>query len=141
MTASMGKSNSPPLSLRGTRPAAGAVLAAVGHEFGKGDAHEMAVTVENQDPIARNDFALQHLGRREHVRLGRVGTENRAVVGPSAVHVADCASKGAAIQITRCMALDHASDVTGTNLPVDGGNDATGGAYPRATSATPNDDG
>jgi meso-butanediol dehydrogenase / (S,S)-butanediol dehydrogenase / diacetyl reductase len=109
-------------------------------------------------------------------------------------HVAYCASKGAVIQITRCMALDHAADnirvnsvcpgeihtrmvddilarrggdeaenlralaagipmrrlaapvevarcvhflasdqasyVTGTNLSVDGGNDATGGAYP-----------
>jgi meso-butanediol dehydrogenase/(S,S)-butanediol dehydrogenase/diacetyl reductase len=109
-------------------------------------------------------------------------------------HVAYCASKGAVIQITRCMALDHARDkirvnsvcpgeihtrmvdeilarkggdmtanlrelaagiplrrlaspievarcvrflasddasyVTGVNLPVDGGNDATGGAYP-----------
>jgi meso-butanediol dehydrogenase/(S,S)-butanediol dehydrogenase/diacetyl reductase len=109
-------------------------------------------------------------------------------------HVAYCASKGAVIQITRCMALDHARDnirvnsvcpgeihtrmvddilakrggeladnlrelaagiplrrlahptevarcvhflasdlasyVTGTNLSVDGGNDATAGAYP-----------
>ena len=109
-------------------------------------------------------------------------------------HVAYCASKGAVVQITRCMALDHARDnirvnsvcpgeihtrmvddilarkggdpaenlrtlaagiplrrlaspvevarcvrflasddasyVTGVNLPVDGGNDATGGAYP-----------
>jgi meso-butanediol dehydrogenase / (S,S)-butanediol dehydrogenase / diacetyl reductase len=109
-------------------------------------------------------------------------------------HVAYCASKGAVIQITRCMALDHARDhirvnsvcpgeihtrmvdeilagkggdpaqrlgelaagipmrrlaspaevaecvrflasehasyVTGANLPVDGGNDATGGPYP-----------
>jgi len=109
-------------------------------------------------------------------------------------HVAYCASKGAVVQITRCMALDHAADgirvnsvcpgethtqmmddilkqkggdfeeslrdlamgipmgriaspaevarcvlflasedasyVTGVNLPVDGGNDATGGVYP-----------
>jgi NAD(P)-dependent dehydrogenase (short-subunit alcohol dehydrogenase family) len=109
-------------------------------------------------------------------------------------HVAYCASKGAVVQITRCMALDHAADhirvnsvcpgeihtrmvdeilatrggdpaeslralasgipmrrlakpievarcvrflaseeasyVTGTNLSVDGGNDATGGPYP-----------
>jgi meso-butanediol dehydrogenase/(S,S)-butanediol dehydrogenase/diacetyl reductase len=109
-------------------------------------------------------------------------------------HVAYCASKGAVIQITRCLALDHAkhgirvnsvcpgeihtkmvddilaaqggdsaqnllqlaagipmrrlaspaevakvirflasneaSYVTGTNIPVDGGNDATGGPYP-----------
>jgi meso-butanediol dehydrogenase / (S,S)-butanediol dehydrogenase / diacetyl reductase len=109
-------------------------------------------------------------------------------------HVAYCASKGAVIQITRCLALDHAHDnirvnsvcpgeihtqmvdeilakkggdlaqnlrelaagiplrrlaapvevarcvhflaseaasyVTGANLPVDGGNDATGGPYP-----------
>jgi NAD(P)-dependent dehydrogenase (short-subunit alcohol dehydrogenase family) len=109
-------------------------------------------------------------------------------------HVAYCASKGAVVQITRCLALDHARDrirvnsvcpgeihtrmvddilaaqggdpgeqlqrlaagipmrrlaspsevgrvirflvsaeasyVTGVNLPVDGGNDATGGAYP-----------
>jgi NAD(P)-dependent dehydrogenase (short-subunit alcohol dehydrogenase family) len=109
-------------------------------------------------------------------------------------HVAYCASKGAVVQITRCMALDHARDrirvnavcpgeihtqmvddilarrggdpaenlkslaagipmrrladpdevarcveflasdlasyVTGVNLPVDGGNDATGGPYP-----------
>ena len=109
-------------------------------------------------------------------------------------HVAYCASKGAVLQITRCMALDHARDnirvnsvcpgeihtqmvddilsqkggdlqrnlqelaagipmrrlaspaevawcvhflasdrasyVTGANLPVDGGNDATGGPYP-----------
>ena len=109
-------------------------------------------------------------------------------------HVAYCASKGAVVQITRCMALDHARDnirvnsvcpgeihtqmvddilakkggdlqrnlqelaagiplrrlaspsevawcvqflasdrasyVTGANLPVDGGNDATGGQYP-----------
>jgi len=109
-------------------------------------------------------------------------------------HVAYCASKGAVVQITRCMALDHARDnirvnsvcpgeihtrmvdeilaskggdptanlrdlaagiplrrlasplevarcvrflasddasyVTGVNLPVDGGNDATAGAYP-----------
>jgi NAD(P)-dependent dehydrogenase (short-subunit alcohol dehydrogenase family) len=109
-------------------------------------------------------------------------------------HVAYCASKGAVLQITRCLALDHATDnirvnsvcpgeihtqmvddilaakggdatanlkalasgipmrrlanpkevgqvirflaseeasyVTGVNLPVDGGNDATGGPYP-----------
>jgi len=109
-------------------------------------------------------------------------------------HLAYCASKGAVVQITRCMALDHARDnirvnsvcpgeihtrmvddilsrkggdlqrnlqelaagiplrrlaspsevawcvqflasdrasyVTGANLPVDGGNDATGGQYP-----------
>jgi len=109
-------------------------------------------------------------------------------------HLAYCASKGAVVQITRCMALDHARDnirvnsvcpgeihtqmvddilsqkggdlqrnlqelaagipmrrlaspaevawcvhflasdrasyVTGANLPVDGGNDATGGPYP-----------
>jgi meso-butanediol dehydrogenase/(S,S)-butanediol dehydrogenase/diacetyl reductase len=89
-------------------------------------------------------------------------------------HVAYCASKGAVLQITRCMALDHARDnirvnavspgeihtrmvddilrrlaqpvevarcvcflasdlasyVTGSNLAVDGGNDATAGPYP-----------
>jgi NAD(P)-dependent dehydrogenase (short-subunit alcohol dehydrogenase family) len=72
-------------------------------------------------------------------------------------HVAYCASKGAVIQITRCMALDHARDnirvnsvcpgeihtrmvdailadlasyVTGASLSVDGGNDATAGPYP-----------
>ena len=152
------------------------------------------------DTLAVNVNALFYLSRAavKHMR----GAGGGAIVNVAsewglngeANHVAYCASKGAVIQITRCMALDHARDnirvnsvcpgeihtrmvddivakrggdladnlrqlaagipmrrlakpievarcvhflasdlasyVTGTNLSVDGGNDATAGPYP-----------
>jgi meso-butanediol dehydrogenase/(S,S)-butanediol dehydrogenase/diacetyl reductase len=152
------------------------------------------------DTLAVNVNALFYLSRAavRHMRaVGRGAIVNVASewgLNGEPGHVAYCASKGAVIQITRCMALDHAQDgirvnsvcpgeihtrmvdgiltkkggdpatnlkalaagipmrrlaspaevawcvhflasdrasyVTGTNLPVDGGNDATAGPYP-----------
>jgi meso-butanediol dehydrogenase / (S,S)-butanediol dehydrogenase / diacetyl reductase len=153
------------------------------------------------DTMAVNVNALFYLSRAA-VRHMKVAGNKGAIVNVAsewglngeANHVAYCASKGAVIQITRCMALDHARDnirvnsvcpgeihtrmvddilakrggdlagnlrdlaagiplrrlahpievarcvhflasdlasyVTGTNLSVDGGNDATAGPYP-----------
>lgn len=136
--------------------------------------------------------AVRHMRTVGHGSIVNVASEWGLNGEPR--HVAYCASKGAVIQITRCMALDHAqqgirvnsvcpgeihtrmvdeilarkggdcaanlkalasgipmrrlaspeevawcvhflasdraSYVTGTNLPVDGGNDATAGPYP-----------
>jgi NAD(P)-dependent dehydrogenase (short-subunit alcohol dehydrogenase family) len=152
------------------------------------------------DTMAVNVNALFYLSRAAVKHMSRSG--GGAIVNVAsewglngeANHVAYCASKGAVIQITRCMALDHARDdirvnsvcpgeihtgmvdkilaqrggdpahnlrelaagipmrrlaqpmevarcvqflasehasyVTGTHLSVDGGNDATAGAYP-----------
>jgi meso-butanediol dehydrogenase / (S,S)-butanediol dehydrogenase / diacetyl reductase len=152
------------------------------------------------DTMAVNVNALFYLSRaavRHMKTAGRGAIVNVASewgLNGEANHVAYCASKGAVIQITRCMALDHARDnirinsvcpgeihtrmvddilarqggdpahnlrqlaagipmrrlahpaevarcvqflasdlasyVTGTNLSVDGGNDATAGPYP-----------
>jgi len=152
------------------------------------------------DTMAVNVNALFYLSRaavRHMKRSGGGAIVNIASewgLNGEANHVAYCASKGAVIQITRCMALDHARDhirvnsvcpgeihtrmvdeilakrggdaqsnlrelaagipmrrlaqprevarcvaflasdaasyVTGANLPVDGGNDATAGPYP-----------
>jgi meso-butanediol dehydrogenase / (S,S)-butanediol dehydrogenase / diacetyl reductase len=136
--------------------------------------------------------AVRHMQRRGGGAIVNVASEWGLNGEPN--HVAYCASKGAVVQITRCMALDHARDhirvnsvcpgeihtrmvddilatkggdpaenlkalaagipmrrlaapaevawcvhflasdrasyVTGTNLSVDGGNDATAGPYP-----------
>ncbi|HLW25709.1 MAG TPA: SDR family NAD(P)-dependent oxidoreductase [Steroidobacteraceae bacterium] len=152
------------------------------------------------DTFAVNVNALFYLSRAAVRHMQRAG--GGAIVNVASEwglngepnHVAYCASKGAVVQITRCMALDHARDririnavcpgeihtqmvdeilarrggnlaenlealaagipmrrladpdevarcveflasdlasyVTGVNLPVDGGNDATGGPYP-----------
>jgi meso-butanediol dehydrogenase / (S,S)-butanediol dehydrogenase / diacetyl reductase len=152
------------------------------------------------DTMAVNVNALFYMSRaavRHMKQAGSGAIVNIASewgLNGEANHVAYCASKGAVIQITRCMALDHARDhirvnsvcpgeihtrmvddilatrggdpeknlrdlaagiplgrlahpaevarcvhflasdlasyVTGTNLSVDGGNDATAGAYP-----------
>ena len=152
------------------------------------------------DTMAVNVNALFYLSRAavKHMKAaGKGAIVNIASewgLNGEADHVAYCASKGAVIQITRCMALDHARDnirvnsvcpgeihtrmvdailakrggdpatnlrelaagipmrrlahpsevarcvhflasdlasyVTGANLSVDGGNDATGGPYP-----------
>jgi len=152
------------------------------------------------DTMAVNVNALFYLSRaavRHMKAAGKGAIVNIASewgLNGEANHVAYCASKGAVIQITRCMALDHARDnirvnsvcpgeihtrmvdailakrggdpatnlrelaagipmrrlahpsevarcvhflasdlasyVTGANLSVDGGNDATGGPYP-----------
>ena len=152
------------------------------------------------DTMAVNVHALFYLSRaavRHMKAAGKGAIVNVASewgLNGEANHVAYCASKGAVIQITRCMALDHARDnirvnsvcpgeihthmvddilaqqggdpahnlqrlaagipmrrlahpsevarcvqflasdlasyVTGTNLSVDGGNDATAGPYP-----------
>jgi meso-butanediol dehydrogenase / (S,S)-butanediol dehydrogenase / diacetyl reductase len=152
------------------------------------------------DTMAVNVNALFYLSRaavRHMQAAGKGAIVNIASewgLNGEANHVAYCASKGAVIQITRCMALDHARDnirvnsvcpgeihtrmvdeilakrggdlehhlrelaagipmrrlahpsevarcvhflasdlasyVTGANLPVDGGNDATAGPYP-----------
>jgi NAD(P)-dependent dehydrogenase (short-subunit alcohol dehydrogenase family) len=153
-----------------------------------------------QDTFAVNVTALFQLSRaavRHMQRAGKGAIVNVASewgLNGEPNHVAYCASKGAVVQITRCMALDHARDnirvnavcpgeihtrmvdeilakrggdcaaqlaalgasipmrrlaqpievarcvkflasdlasyVTGANLPVDGGNDATAGPYP-----------
>ena len=142
-------------------------------------------------------FALSRAAVRHMRRVGGGAIVNIASewgLNGEPNHVAYCASKGAVVQITRCMALDHAREgirvnavcpgeihtqmvddilakrggdlnenlkalaagipmrrladpdevarcveflasdlasyVTGVNLPVDGGNDATGGPYP-----------
>jgi NAD(P)-dependent dehydrogenase (short-subunit alcohol dehydrogenase family) len=152
------------------------------------------------DTMAVNVSALFYLSRaavRHMKAAGRgviVNVASEWGLNGEPNHVAYCASKGAVVQITRCMALDHAADhirvnsvcpgeihtrmvdeilatrggdpaeslralasgipmrrlakpievarcvrflaseeasyVTGTNLSVDGGNDATGGPYP-----------
>ncbi len=152
------------------------------------------------DTMAVNVNALFYLSRAAVRRMKAAGGGSIVNVASEwglngeADHVAYCASKGAVIQITRCMALDHARDnirvnsvcpgeihtrmvddilakrggepadnlrqlaagipmrrlahprevarcvhflasdlasyVTGTNLSVDGGNDATAGPYP-----------
>jgi meso-butanediol dehydrogenase / (S,S)-butanediol dehydrogenase / diacetyl reductase len=152
------------------------------------------------DTMAVNVNALFYLSRaavrhmRAHGGGAIVNTASEWGINGEPNHVAYCASKGAVVQITRCMALDHARDnirvnsvcpgeihtrmvdeilakkggdlqqnlrelaagipmrrlaspaevaacvqflasehasyVTGVNLPVDGGNDATGGPYP-----------
>jgi len=152
------------------------------------------------DTMAVNVNALFFLSRaavrhmRAHGGGAIVNIASEWGLNGEANHVAYCASKGAVLQITRCMALDHAADgirvnsvcpgeihtrmvdeilatqggdpaaslqrlaagipmrrlaepaevarcvrflaseeasyVTGANLPVDGGNDATGGPYP-----------
>jgi meso-butanediol dehydrogenase / (S,S)-butanediol dehydrogenase / diacetyl reductase len=152
------------------------------------------------DTMAVNVNALFYMSRaavRHMKTVGRGAIVNVASewgLNGEANHVAYCASKGAVVQITRCMALDHARDnirvnsvcpgeihtrmvddilakrggdiatslrelaagipmrrlahpievarcvhflasdlasyVTGTNLSVDGGNDATAGPYP-----------
>jgi meso-butanediol dehydrogenase / (S,S)-butanediol dehydrogenase / diacetyl reductase len=162
-----------------------------------------AIATTNQqwlDTMAVNVNALFYLSRAAIAHMCRVG--GGAIVNVASEwglngesnHVAYCASKGAVVQITRCLALDHACDnirvnavcpgeihtqmvdeilatkggdprtqlqrlasgipmrrlasppevarvirflasaeasyVTGVNLPVDGGNDATAGPYP-----------
>jgi len=152
------------------------------------------------DTMAVNVSALFYLSRaavRHMTTAGKGAIVNIASewgINGEPKHVAYCASKGAVVQITRCMALDHAADnirvnsvcpgeihtrmvdeilatrggdiaanlrelaagipmrrlakpvevarcvhflasdlasyVTGTNLSVDGGNDATAGPYP-----------
>ena len=152
------------------------------------------------DTLAVNVTALFYLSRaavrhmRRHGGGAIVNIASEWGLNGEPNHVAYCASKGAVVQITRCMALDHARDnirvnsvcpgeihtqmvddilarkggdpeenlralaagiplrrlasptevawcvqflaserasyVTGANLPVDGGNDATGGPYP-----------
>ena len=150
----------------------------------------MAVNVNALFYLSR--AAVRHMQRRGGGAIVNVASEWGLNGEPN--HVAYCASKGAVVQITRCMALDHARDnirvnsvcpgeihtrmvdeilaskggdlgenlkalaagipmrrlasptevawcvhflaserasyVTGTNLSVDGGNDATAGPYP-----------
>jgi meso-butanediol dehydrogenase/(S,S)-butanediol dehydrogenase/diacetyl reductase len=150
----------------------------------------MAVNVNALFYLSR--AAIRHMKRNGGGVIVNIASEWGLNGEPN--HVAYCASKGAVVQITRCMALDHARDnirvnsvcpgeihtqmvddilsskggdpqrnlqelaagiplrrlaaptevawcvhflasarasyVTGANLPVDGGNDATGGAYP-----------
>ena len=150
----------------------------------------MAVNVNALFYLSR--AAVRHMRRRGGGVIVNIASEWGLNGEPN--HVAYCASKGAVVQITRCMALDHARDnirvnsvcpgeihtqmveeilarkggdprqhlrelaagiplrrlasptevawcvhflasdrasyVTGANLPVDGGNDATGGPYP-----------
>ncbi len=152
------------------------------------------------DTMAVNVNALFYMSRaavrhmRQHAGGAIVNIASEWGLNGESNHVAYCASKGAVLQITRCMALDHARErirvnsvcpgeihtqmvddilatkggdpeqnlrelaagipmrrlaspaevatcvcflasdeasyVTGANLPVDGGNDATGGPYP-----------
>jgi meso-butanediol dehydrogenase / (S,S)-butanediol dehydrogenase / diacetyl reductase len=151
------------------------------------------------DTMAVNVNALFFMSRAAIARMKGVGGVIINVASEWGLngeprHVAYCASKGAVVQITRCLALDHAADnirvnsvcpgeihtqmvddilaakggdaaenlkalasgipmrrlaspkevgqvicflasreasyITGVNLPVDGGNDATGGPYP-----------
>jgi meso-butanediol dehydrogenase / (S,S)-butanediol dehydrogenase / diacetyl reductase len=150
----------------------------------------MAVNVNALFYMSR--AAVKHMKAAGHGAIVNVASEWGLNGEPN--HVAYCASKGAVVQITRCMALDHARDhirvnsvcpgeihtrmvdeilatrggdlgaslrelaagipmrrladpvevarcvqflasdlasyVTGTNLSVDGGNDATAGPYP-----------
>jgi meso-butanediol dehydrogenase/(S,S)-butanediol dehydrogenase/diacetyl reductase len=150
----------------------------------------MAVNVSALFYLSR--AAIRHMRGRGRGAIVNVASEWGLNGEPN--HVAYCASKGAVLQITRCMALDHAQDgirvnsvcpgeihtrmvdeilarkggdaaanlrslaagipmrrlaspeevawcvhflasdrasyVTGANLPVDGGNDATAGPYP-----------
>ena len=150
----------------------------------------MAVNVNALFYLSR--AAVRHMKQRGRGAIVNIASEWGLNGEPN--HVAYCASKGAVVQITRCMALDHARDnirvnsvcpgeihtqmvddilarkggdlqqnlrelaagiplrrlasptevawcvqflasdrasyVTGANLPVDGGNDATGGPYP-----------
>jgi meso-butanediol dehydrogenase/(S,S)-butanediol dehydrogenase/diacetyl reductase len=150
----------------------------------------MAVNVNALFYLSR--AAIRHMKQKGKGAIVNIASEWGLNGEPS--HVAYCASKGAVVQITRCMALDHARDnirvnsvcpgeihtqmvddilarkggdlqrnlqelaagiplrrlasptevawcvhflasdrasyVTGANLPVDGGNDATGGPYP-----------
>jgi meso-butanediol dehydrogenase / (S,S)-butanediol dehydrogenase / diacetyl reductase len=150
----------------------------------------MAVNVNALFYLSR--AAIRHMKHKGGGAIVNIASEWGLNGEPN--HVAYCASKGAVVQITRCMALDHARDnvrvnsvcpgeihtqmvddilarkggdpqqnlrelaagiplrrlasptevawcvhflasehasyVTGANLPVDGGNDATGGAYP-----------
>ena len=150
----------------------------------------MAVNVNALFYLSR--AAIRHMKRNGGGAIVNIASEWGLNGEPN--HVAYCASKGAVVQITRCMALDHARDnirvnsvcpgeihtqmvddilankggdpqrnlqelaagiplrrlaaptevawcvhflasdrasyVTGANLPVDGGNDATGGPYP-----------
>jgi meso-butanediol dehydrogenase/(S,S)-butanediol dehydrogenase/diacetyl reductase len=152
------------------------------------------------DTMAVNVNALFYLSRAAIAHMCKTGggvivnVASEWGLNGESNHVAYCASKGAVVQITRCLALDHARDrirvnavcpgeihtqmvddilaaqgddrdtqlqrlasgipmrrlasplevgrvirflvsddasyITGANLPVDGGNDATGGAYP-----------
>ena len=150
----------------------------------------MAVNVNALFYLSR--AAIRHMKRKGEGAIVNIASEWGLNGEPN--HLAYCASKGAVVQITRCMALDHARDnirvnsvcpgeihtqmvddilsqkggdpqqnlqelaagiplrrlasptevawcvhflasdrasyVTGANLPVDGGNDATGGPYP-----------
>jgi meso-butanediol dehydrogenase / (S,S)-butanediol dehydrogenase / diacetyl reductase len=150
----------------------------------------MAVNVDALFYMSR--AAVRHMKKKGRGAIVNIASEWGLNGEPN--HVAYCASKGAVVQITRCMALDHARDgirvnsvcpgeihtqmvddilaakggdpaqnlrelaagiplrrlasplevawcvhflasdrasyVTGANLPVDGGNDATGGPYP-----------
>jgi meso-butanediol dehydrogenase / (S,S)-butanediol dehydrogenase / diacetyl reductase len=150
----------------------------------------MAVNVNALFYLSR--AAIRHMKQKGKGAIVNIASEWGLNGEPN--HVAYCASKGAVVQITRCMALDHARDnirvnsvcpgeihtqmvddilstkggdlqqnlqelaagipmrrlasptevawcvhflasdrasyVTGANLPVDGGNDATGGPYP-----------
>ena len=150
----------------------------------------MAVNVNALFYLSR--AAIRHMKQKGGGAIVNIASEWGLNGEPN--HVAYCASKGAVVQITRCMALDHARDnirvnsvcpgeihtqmvddilakkggdlqrnlqelaagiplrrlaspsevawcvqflasdrasyVTGANLPVDGGNDATGGQYP-----------
>jgi NAD(P)-dependent dehydrogenase (short-subunit alcohol dehydrogenase family) len=150
----------------------------------------MAVNVNALFYLSR--AAVRHMKRNAGGAIVNIASEWGLNGEPN--HVAYCASKGAVVQITRCMALDHARDnirvnsvcpgeihtqmvddilaskggdlqqnlrelaagiplrrlaspmevawcvqflaserasyVTGANLPVDGGNDASGGPYP-----------
>ena len=150
----------------------------------------MAVNVNALFYLSR--AAIRHMKQKGGGAIVNIASEWGLNGEPN--HLAYCASKGAVVQITRCMALDHARDnirvnsvcpgeihtrmvddilsrkggdlqrnlqelaagiplrrlaspsevawcvqflasdrasyVTGANLPVDGGNDATGGQYP-----------
>jgi meso-butanediol dehydrogenase / (S,S)-butanediol dehydrogenase / diacetyl reductase len=150
----------------------------------------MAVNVNAVFYLSR--AAIRHMKQKGKGAIVNIASEWGLNGEPN--HVAYCASKAAVVQITRCMALDHARDnirvnsvcpgeihtqmvddilskkggdlrqnlqelaagipmrrlasptevawcvhflaserasyVTGANLPVDGGNDATGGPYP-----------
>jgi len=135
------------------------------------------------ETIGINVTALFRMSRAAVRQMRKQGSGNIVNIASEwglngeAGYVAYCASKGAVVQITRCMGLDHAAEnirvnsvcpgevhtvmvdemlkesgstpaqlaagicvmflasdlasyVTGTSLSVDGGNDATAGAYP-----------